>query len=145
GGGGGGRGGGRGPRPRGARPVVRRRVAEAARQAIRRSPSVRAFFERARRGDPQRQKVALVAAAHSLVRVMWALLRHGTAWRESGARAGYTDRRSGTTSARGVRPTPPRDPGPDPGCIPRADRARHDAAGVNGSNRILSHGAPQRG
>ena len=30
----------------------------------------------------------------------------------------------------------------DSGCIPRSDMAHCDAAGVNGSNRILSHGAP---
>src|ERR671938_86711 len=38
-------------------PVVRRLVAEAAWQAIRRSPTVRAFFERAQPRDPQRKKV----------------------------------------------------------------------------------------
>jgi transposase len=54
--------------------VVRRLVAEAAWQAVRRSPAVRAYFERAQRGDPQRKKIALVATAHYLVRVMWALL-----------------------------------------------------------------------
>jgi transposase len=64
-------------------PVVRQLVAEAAWQAIRRSPTVRAFYERTRREDPQRQKIALVATAHHLVRVMWAMLRQGTAWRES--------------------------------------------------------------
>src|SRR6516225_9830190 len=31
----------------------------------------------------------------------------------------------------------------DSGCIPRSDMAQSDAAGVNGSNRILSHGTPQ--
>jgi len=30
----------------------------------------------------------------------------------------------------------------DSGCIPRSDMAHSDAAGVNGSNRILFHGAP---
>src|SRR5215831_11066072 len=30
----------------------------------------------------------------------------------------------------------------DSGCIPGSDMAQCDAAGVNGSNRILSHGAP---
>ena len=68
-------------------PVVRQLVAEAAWQAIRRSPTVRAFYERTRREDPQRQKIALVATAHYLVRVMWAMLRRGTTWRESGAQA----------------------------------------------------------
>src|SRR5207249_11295707 len=32
----------------------------------------------------------------------------------------------------------------DSGCIPGSDMAHCDAAGVNGSNRILSHGAPPR-
>src|SRR5262249_48289262 len=66
-------------------PVVRQLVAEAAWQARRRSPTVRAYFERVQRGDPQRKKVALVATAHYLVRVMWALLRHGTTWEENAA------------------------------------------------------------
>ena len=68
-------------------PVVRQLVAEAAWQAIRRSPTVRAFFERTHRDDPQRQKIALVATAHYLVRVMWAMMRHGTTWQESAAKA----------------------------------------------------------
>jgi hypothetical protein len=64
-------------------------LAEAAGQAIRRSPTVRAFFERTHRADPQRRKVARVAraaTAHYRVPVMWAMLRHGTAWRESTTR-----------------------------------------------------------
>jgi transposase len=64
-------------------PVVRRMLAEAAWQAIRRSPTVRAFFERAQREDPQRKKIALVATAHYLVRVMWSMLKRGTTWVES--------------------------------------------------------------
>jgi len=63
-------------------PVVRQLLAEAAWQAIRRSPSVRAFYERTRRDDPRRQKIALVATAHYLVRVMWAMLRRGTVWQK---------------------------------------------------------------
>src|SRR5262249_3490981 len=68
-------------------PVVRQLVAEAAWQAIRRSPTVRAYFERTKREDPQRQKIALVATAHYLVRVMWAMLRRGTVWEEQYAQA----------------------------------------------------------
>jgi transposase len=68
-------------------PVVRQLVAEAAWQAQRRSPTVRAYFERAQREDPQRKKIALVATAHYLVRVMWALLRRGTEWQENPALA----------------------------------------------------------
>jgi transposase len=69
-------------------PVVRRLVAEAAWQAQRRSPTVRAYFERAQRDDPQRKKIALVATAHYLVRVMWAMLKRGTFWEEKTALAG---------------------------------------------------------
>ena len=63
-------------------PVVRQLLAEAAWQAQRRSPTIRAYFERAQRDDPQRKKIALVATAHYLVRVMWAMLRRGTVWQE---------------------------------------------------------------
>jgi transposase len=62
--------------------VVRQLLAEAAWQALRRSPTVRAYFERVRHDDPQRKKIALVATAHYLVRVMWALLKGGTDWEE---------------------------------------------------------------
>jgi hypothetical protein len=54
---------------------------------VRRSPTVRAYFERVRRDDPQHKNVALVATAHYLVRVMWALLKRGTTWEESVAPA----------------------------------------------------------
>src|SRR6516162_10323426 len=62
--------------------VVRQLLAEATWQALRRSPRVRAYFERVQRDDPQRKKIALVATAHYLVRVMWALLKRGTVWEE---------------------------------------------------------------
>ena len=68
-------------------PVVRQLVAEATWQAIRRSPTVRAYFERVQRSDPQRKKIALVATAHYLVRVMWALMKRGTVWEEDPALA----------------------------------------------------------
>ena len=71
-------------------PVVRQLVAEAAWQALRRSPTVRAFFERTQRDDPQRKKIALVATAHYLVRVMWALLKRGTVWEETMPGVGRT-------------------------------------------------------
>jgi transposase len=67
--------------------VVRQLVAEATWQAVRRSATVRAFFERTQRGDPQRKKIAVVATAHYLVRVMWALLKRGTVWQENEALA----------------------------------------------------------
>ena len=57
-------------------------MAEATLQAVRRSPTVRAYFERIARGDKDRRKTALVATAHYLVRVMWAMLKNGTLWQE---------------------------------------------------------------
>ncbi len=65
--------------------VVRRLVAEAAWQAQRRSATVRAYFEQVKRDDPQRKKIALVATAHYLVRVMWSMLKRGTFWEEKTA------------------------------------------------------------
>jgi len=62
--------------------TVRMLLCEAAWQAVRRSPSMRAFFERVTHGEPGRKKIALVAAAHKLARAMAAMLRTGEAWRE---------------------------------------------------------------
>ena len=63
--------------------VVRHLLAEATWQAIRRSPTVSRYFERIARGDKDRRKTAIVATAHYLVRVMWAMLKHGTLWEET--------------------------------------------------------------
>jgi transposase len=62
--------------------AVRHLLVEAVWQAVRRSATVRAYFERIQRGDPDRKKIAVVATAHYLSRVMWAMLRDGTLWRE---------------------------------------------------------------
>jgi transposase len=62
---------------------VRWLIAEAAWQGRRRSPRIRAYFDRVMRGDPQRKKIALVATAHHLTRVMAAMLRSGEVWREA--------------------------------------------------------------
>jgi transposase len=61
---------------------VRWLIAEAAWQGRRRSPKIRAYFDRVMRGDPQRKKIALIATAHHLTRVMAAMLRSGEVWRE---------------------------------------------------------------
>jgi transposase len=61
--------------------LVRRLVTEAAWQATRRDATVRAFFERVMRGEANRKKIALVATAHHLLRVMHAILRTGQPWR----------------------------------------------------------------
>ena len=61
--------------------TVRALLTEAAWQASRRSPRVHDFFERVRRGDRSRRKIALVATAHYLVRVMLTMLQSGEVWR----------------------------------------------------------------
>jgi transposase len=61
--------------------LVRRLLTEAAWQGIRRSPRMRAHFERIGQGNRERRKIALVATAHYLVRVMVAMLRSGECWR----------------------------------------------------------------
>jgi transposase len=62
--------------------AVRHLLVEAVWQALRRSATVRAYYERIQRNDPDRKKIAVVATAHYLVRVMWALLKNGTLWKE---------------------------------------------------------------
>jgi transposase len=62
--------------------TVRCLLTEAAWQGTRRSPRIRAYYERILRDDPDRRKIALVATAHYLVRVMQAMLRTGERWRE---------------------------------------------------------------
>ena len=61
--------------------TVRKLLCEAAWQAVRRSPGMRAYFERVAGGKADRRKVALVATAHKLARAMAAMLRSGEAWR----------------------------------------------------------------
>jgi transposase len=61
---------------------VRKLLVEAAWQGIRHSPTIQSYFARIRGEDPDRRKIALVATAHYLVRVMFSLLRTGECWRE---------------------------------------------------------------
>ena len=65
--------------------TVRKLLTEATWQGIRRSPEIRARYERIQHGDPDRKKIALVATAHYLLRVMLAMLKSGEAWREQAA------------------------------------------------------------
>jgi transposase len=60
--------------------LVRKLLVEAAWQGIRYSPRIRGYFEQVQGGDPNRKKIALVATAHYLVRVMQAMLRTGEGW-----------------------------------------------------------------
>ncbi len=65
--------------------AVRHLLTEAAWHGVRRSPRIRAVFERVRRGDPARRKIAVVATAHYLARVALAMLKTGEVWREEAA------------------------------------------------------------
>ena len=62
--------------------TVRKLLCEAAWQGVRRNAALKARFERISHGKPERRKIALVAMAHHLCRVMAALLRSGECWRE---------------------------------------------------------------
>lgn len=61
--------------------TVRKLLTEAAWSGIRVSPRLRAFFERVCSDDPQRRRIALVATAHYMARVMYRMLRTGEIWR----------------------------------------------------------------
>ena len=63
--------------------TVRHLLTEAVWQAVRRSPTIKAHLKRIQRDDPNRRKIAIVATAHYLIRVMWSMLKHNTLWRES--------------------------------------------------------------
>lgn len=63
--------------------VVRRLLTEAAWRSTRHSAEVKAFFDRVKRDDKERRKIALIATAHYLARVMLAMLQTGEVWRES--------------------------------------------------------------
>jgi transposase len=65
--------------------TARKMLIEAAWQAKRLSPTLRAYFERICCGKTDRRKIALVALAHKLVRVVGGMLRSGEAWREAPA------------------------------------------------------------
>jgi len=63
--------------------TARRLLVEAAWFAVRRSPSVKARFDRLVGNDPDRRKIAIVAIAHYLVRVSLSMLKSGECWREA--------------------------------------------------------------
>lgn len=62
--------------------TVRGMLTEAAWQAIRRSPSLRAFHERVTHGKKERKALAVIATARHLAEVMLAMMRSGEPWRE---------------------------------------------------------------
>ena len=67
--------------------TVRHLLTEAVWQSARRSPTVKAYLERVMRDDKDRRKIAIVATAHYLARVMWSMLKNNQIWKESVALA----------------------------------------------------------
>ena len=63
--------------------TARKYLVQGAWQAVRRSPRVRARYERLVGERKERRKIALVATAHWLLRCMFAMLRSGEVWREA--------------------------------------------------------------
>ncbi len=55
-------------------------ITEAAWTAIKKCPAFKAFFEQVMGGKGDRKKIALIATAHRLIRVMGAMLRSGQAY-----------------------------------------------------------------
>jgi len=66
--------------------VVRWLLNQSAWQVLRHAPEVRERYDRIRRDDPKRRKIALVAIMHYLARVMLAMLQSGEVWRSAAAR-----------------------------------------------------------
>jgi len=64
-------------------PTVRKMLTEAAWMGVRCNPTLRAFYRQIMHDDPDRKKIAIVAVAHHLCRVMAAMLRSGEVWRGS--------------------------------------------------------------
>ena len=65
--------------------TVRKVITEATWQGIRRSSHIRAYFERIQQDKRERKRIALVATAHYLLRVMLAMLQTGEVWRHTAA------------------------------------------------------------
>ena len=63
--------------------TVRHLLTEAVWQATRRSPTIKAYLARIMRDDPGRRKIAIVATAHYLIRVMWSMLKNNKLWKET--------------------------------------------------------------
>jgi transposase len=96
--------------------TVRKVLCEAAWQGVRRSPSLKAFFERVAGGKADRRKIALVATARHLAVVMAAMLRTGEAWREAHGHGRGARGQGGSGRTAAARPatgglSPPEDTG----------------------------------
>lgn len=62
--------------------TVRQLVCEAAWRCVKLCPSMKAMFERVQGEKRERRKIALIAVAHRLLRIMLAMLKTGETWRD---------------------------------------------------------------
>ena len=62
---------------------MRHLLTEAAWRGIKLSARIGQYFERIKQDNPERKKIALVATAHYLARVMHAMLRDNRPWAEA--------------------------------------------------------------
>ncbi len=61
-------------------PVMRKLICEATWTAVKKCPAFKRYFERVMADKPERKKIAIVAAAHRMIRVMGAMMRSGAAY-----------------------------------------------------------------
>lgn len=94
--------------------VMRKLITEATWTAVKKCPVFKRFFERIMGGKTDRKKIALIAAAHRLIRVMGVMLRSGEAYRieqspvlAASTTSGSSMSSSATTSRSGENPIRP--------------------------------------
>lgn len=100
--------------------TVRKLLCEAAWAGIRRSLTIKSYYERVTRDDPDRKKIAIVAVAHYLVRVAVAMLRSGECWRERVQTKSETEK-SEAPGGGGETPSRPQGFSPPPGTSPESE------------------------
>ena len=98
--------------------TVRKLLCEAAWAGIRRSLTIKSYYERITRDDPDRKKIAIVAVAHYLVRVAVAMLRTGDCWRE---RVREKTKKSEAPGGGGENPSRPQGFSPPPSTAPESE------------------------
>lgn len=86
--------------------TVRKLITEATWQSIGRDEHLRAYFDRICNGKRERRKIALIATAHYLLRVMLAMLKSGEVWQPRKAAAWPRPRRRRRGKEKKVKPTP---------------------------------------
>lgn len=110
--------------------TVRKMITQAAWQGIRRSPWLKAHYERIRNGQKQRKGIALIATGHKLLRIMLAMLRDRQQWREPETSAAATDAASTTAGDGAALP-----PAASADCIVKKNRRRGRGKGSAGTVR----------